>query len=197
MFIANVINRQEILDFWFGEPESLGYGKPRKEWFVKNSDFDRDICDRFSKTYEKALSLDPLNQYLETPLDYLAIILLFDQFPRQMFRATPQAFATDAKALELSQVAVDKDFDQLLLPVQRWFIYLPFEHSENLAHQHRAVQLFTTLADDPDSASTIDYAKRHLAVIERFGRFPHRNAILGRESTPKETEFLKQPGSSF
>lgn len=84
-----------------------------------------------------------------------------------------------------------------MLPVQRWFIYLPFEHSENLEHQRKAVQLFEQLRDDPDSASCIDYAIRHMKVIERFGRFPHRNAILGRTSTPEEKEFLKQPGSSF
>ena len=193
----NVISHQRILDYWFGEPESPGYGKPRKQWFVKNPDFDRDICDHFNKTYEKARSLDNLNQCLETPLDYLAIILLFDQFSRQMFRGTPQAFATDAKALGLAQSVVNKALEQQLLPVQRWFIYLPFEHSENLSHQYRAVQLFQSLIDDLDSASTIDYAKRHLAVIERFGRFPHRNAILGRKNTPEETDFLKQPGSSF
>ena len=114
-----------------------------------------------------------------------------------MFRGTPQAFATDAKALGLAQSVVNKALEQQLLPVQRWFIYLPFEHSENLSHQYRAVQLFQSLIDDLDSASTIDYAKRHLAVIERFGRFPHRNAILGRKNTPEETDFLKQPGSSF
>ena len=105
--------------------------------------------------------------------------------------------ATDPKALSVAQHAVAQGFDQEFMPVQRWFIYLPFEHSENLQHQHRAVELFSTLEDDLESGETIDYAYRHLRVIERFGRFPHRNAILGRESTPEEVAFLKQPGSSF
>lgn len=114
-----------------------------------------------------------------------------------MFRDTPQAFATDWEALSIAHHAVAQGYDQKLLPVQRWFIYLPFEHSENLEHQRQAVKLFKQLSDDPDSASRIEYAIRHMEVIERFGRFPHRNAILGRTSTPDEKEFLKQSNSWF
>ena len=114
-----------------------------------------------------------------------------------MFRGTAIAFATDPQALLAAQHAVNKGFDQELLPVQRWFIYLPFEHSENLDHQHQCVELFAALRSDLDSAATIDYAVRHFSVIERFGRFPHRNKILGRATTPEEAEFLQQPGSSF
>jgi uncharacterized protein (DUF924 family) len=114
-----------------------------------------------------------------------------------MFRGTAQAFASDPQALAEAQHAVANGFDQELLMVQRWFIYLPFEHSENVAHQRQSVQLFKALGDDPENATTIDYAIRHCAVIERFGRFPHRNKILGRETTPEEAEFLKQRGSSF
>ena len=114
-----------------------------------------------------------------------------------MFRGTPKSFATDAKALSVAQSAVERGSDRALLPVQRWFIYLPFEHSENLADQERCVELFATLSNHPESANTIEYALRHKAVIERFGRFPHRNKILGRVNTTAETEFLKQPGSSF
>jgi uncharacterized protein (DUF924 family) len=114
-----------------------------------------------------------------------------------MFRGTAQAFATDWQALSTAQYAVAQAYDRELLSVQRWFIYCPFEHSENLEHQNQAVALFGQLGDDPDSADTINYAIRHREVILRFGRFPHRNEILGRASTPEEEEFLKQPGSSF
>ena len=114
-----------------------------------------------------------------------------------MFRGTPQAFATDWQALSAAQYAIAQGYDRELLPVQRWFIYLPFEHSENLDHQNQSVSLFEQLSDDPDSADTIQYAIRHRKVILRFGRFPHRNAILGRVSTAQEEEFLQEPGSSF
>jgi uncharacterized protein (DUF924 family) len=147
-------------------------------------------------TYRQAAE-GKLNHWQEQPLSCLALIILLDQFPRNIFRDRPQAFATDAQALEFAQYAVDRGFDRQLLPVQRWFIYLPLEHSENLEHQQQAVKLFSTLKDDPDSASAIDYACHHLRIIERFGRFPHRNRILGRSTTPQEEEFLKQPGSSF
>ena len=114
-----------------------------------------------------------------------------------MFRGTPEAFATDWEALSAAQHAVAQGYDQKLLPVQRWFIYLPFEHSENLDDRRLAVQLFSQLSDHPDSASCIEYAIRHMEVIERFGRFPHRNPILGRVSNPEENEFLEHSGSSF
>jgi uncharacterized protein (DUF924 family) len=187
---------EEILDFWFGQPDAADYGKPRKEWFIKNINFDEEVRSRFLETYQKAAS-DELDSWQKKPLSCLALIILLDQFPRNMFRGKPQAFATDERALKVAKYACDRGFDKELLPVQRWFIYCPFEHSENLEDQQKAVKLFSTLKDDPDSASAIDYAYRHLKVIERFGRFPHRNKILGRQSTPKEEEFLKQPGSSF
>jgi uncharacterized protein (DUF924 family) len=108
-----------------------------------------------------------------------------------------QAFATDAQAQAAAQLAVERGFDRLLVPVQRCFVYLPFEHAEDLALQRRCLSLFEGLRADSGSAETIDYARRHFEVIARFGRFPHRNAILGRASTPEETEFLRQPGSGF
>ncbi|NEO30989.1 MAG: DUF924 domain-containing protein [Symploca sp. SIO3C6] len=186
----------EILDFWFGKPEDIDYGKERKFWFKKNPEFDQLVCSRFLKTYQRSIS-SQLEQWKATPQGCLALILLWDQFPRNMFRNQPQAFATDSMALGIAKHAVAHNFDKELLPVQRWFIYLPFEHSENLEDQHRCVELFLTLKDDPNSASPIDYAYRHLQVIERFGRFPHRNQILNRENTLEEVEFLRQPGSSF
>jgi len=186
----------EILDFWFDSPQSPEYGKERSFWFTKKPEFDKQLSDYFLSTYEQAAAGE-LDSWEDSPRSCLALLLLLDQFPRNMFRGTPKSFATDAKAIAIANNAIAKGFDQYLLPVQRWFMYLPFEHSENIADQQRCVDLFATLKDDPDSAATIDYALRHKSVIERFGRFPHRNKILGRETTPQEAEFLKQPGSSF
>ncbi|MGB7444280.1 MAG: DUF924 family protein [Coleofasciculaceae cyanobacterium] len=186
----------EILDFWFGKPNQPDYGKERKVWFSKNPEFDQEVRSRFLEDYQLS-AIGQLGDWQKTPLGCLALILLLDQFPRNMFRGQPQAFATDPQALATAKHAVAQGFDQELLPVQRWFIYIPFEHSEKLADQQRCLELFSTLKDEPSSASTINYAYRHFQVIERFGRFPHRNQILGRETTPEEAEFLQQPGSSF
>ncbi|NJL61603.1 MAG: DUF924 domain-containing protein [Methylacidiphilales bacterium] len=195
----------EILDFWFGIPTEPGYGKPRNVWFSQDSEFDNQIRSRFLQDYEQAAQglLDEWQNSAET---CLALILLLDQFPRNLFRDTPQAFATDEKALSVAQNAILQGYDKqsltlkayrILLPVQRWFIYLPFEHSENLDDQRQAVDLFKELSQYPDSASAIEYAIRHMEIIERFGRFPHRNVILGRTSTAEEQQFLQQAGNSF
>ncbi len=186
----------KILDFWFGRPDEASYGKQRSFWFTKKPKFDRELKALFLTDYEQAAA-GQLDHWKESPHSCLALILLLDQFPRNMFRGTAIAFATDPQALLAAEHAVNKGFDRELLPVQRWFIYLPFEHSENLDHQHQCVELFAALRSDLDSAATINYAVRHLSVIERFGRFPHRNKILGRATTPEEAEFLQQPGSSF
>jgi uncharacterized protein (DUF924 family) len=188
----------EILDFWFEKKGEEDYGENRTIWFTKTPEpeFDREIQVRFREDYEKAASGE-LDQWKETPQSCLALILLLDQFPRNMFRGNPRAFATDSQALSLAQYAITKGFDRELLKIQRWFIYLPFEHSENLDHQRQAVELFRQLGNDPDSAYMTSSAVRHLEIVERFGRFPHRNAILGRATTPEEAEFLKQPNSSF
>ncbi len=186
----------QILDFWFGKPDEADYGKPRKVWFTKNPEFDQEVRSRFLIDYQQAAA-GHLDDWKASPLGCLALIILLDQFPRNMFRGQPQTFATDPQALAYAQHTVAQGFDKELLPIQRGFVYLPFEHSENLAHQRQAIELFSTLKDYPECASGVDYAHRHLKVIERFGRFPHRNKILGRETTPEEAEFLKQPGSSF
>lgn len=187
---------EQILNFWFGNPESASYGKSRKVWFSKDPNFDQDIRDRFLPDYEAAAA-GKYNGWTASPDGCLALILLFDQFPRQLFRGDRRAFATDAQALATAQQAIAQDFDQALLPLQRVFIYLPFEHSENLEHQRLSVELFRQLSDHPETADMLPYAVRHQEIIERFGRFPHRNQILGRTTTPEEAEFLKQPGSSF
>lgn len=188
----------KILDFWFGKKDEENYGKNRVIWFTKDPDpnFDREIQVRFMEDYEKAAA-GILNQWKETAQSCLALILLLDQFPRNMFRGNPQAFATDPQALSLAQYAIAKGFDRELLKIQRWFIYLPFEHSENLKHQRQAVEWFQQLGDDPDSVYMFSSAIQHLEVIEHFGRFPHRNAIFRRVTTPEEAEFLKQPNSWF
>lgn len=187
--------RDRVLAFWFGEPGTPEYGKPRQVWFRKSPVFDERVRV-FLPIHEQAAARE-YDAWQQNPEGALALILLLDQFPRHLFRGQPRMFATDERAIALADRAVRLGMDRELLPVQRWFIYLPFEHSEDLERQHQAVELFSTLEDDPDSASCIDYAYRHLRVIQRFGRFPHRNAILQRPSTPEELEFLAQPGSSF
>lgn len=185
-----------ILEFWFGKPDEADYGKSRKVWFTKNPEFDHEVRSRFLSVYNQAAAGE-LDDWNATPQGCLALIILLDQFPRNMFRGQPQAFATDPQALAYARHAVTQGFDKELPKLQRWFVYLPFEHSENLADQRQCVELCEQLGDEPEMREAIDYAYRHLRVIERFGRFPHRNQILGRETTPEEAEFLKQPGSSF
>jgi uncharacterized protein (DUF924 family) len=193
----------EVLTFWFADPQTglANFDQWRKAWFVKDLTFDQQVRDRFLLTYEQAAA-GKLDHWQESPAGSLALILVLDQFPRNMFRDDPKAFATDHKALGTTQGAIAKGFHQQLKPLQQLFLYLPLEHSENLDHQNRCVALFHQLiADHPglgkEFEDTYSYAVRHQAVIDRFGRFPHRNEILGRETTPTEAEFLKQPGSSF
>ncbi len=187
----------DVLHFWFDrQPGELSTGNTRKVWFTKNPVFDQEIRSRFLGLYEQAV-IGKLNHWQETPEGCVALIIVLDQFPRNMFRGKPRAFATDEQALSVAEAAIVRGFDQQLVPVQRWFLYLPFMHSENLAHQQRSVELFASLRDDPDVSSAYPFALRHQDVVERFGRFPHRNAILDRPSTPEELEFLQQPGSRF
>lgn len=186
----------EVLAFWFGAPDSPEFGRARHCWFVKRDGFDAAIRERFLETYEAAAN-GALAEWGARPLSAVALALVFDQFPRNLFRGTPQAFATDPQALALVRTVVARGFDQVLLPVQRWFVYLPFEHAEDLEAQRQALRLFEQLEADPTSAGSFVYAMLHYAAIARFGRFPHRNAILKRDSTAEERAFLSQPGSSF
>ena len=179
----------EILRFWFGE--GADYGKSHKRWFTKDPVFDALVTGRFAPLHGEMLE-GSHREWLDAARDCLARILVLDQFPRNMFRGTPRAFASDALALEAAQHAVAKGYDRGMLDVEKQFIYLPFEHSESLEDQQRACELMRPLGAD-----LLDWAEKHKRVIERFGRFPHRNAILGRTSTAEEIEFLKQPGSSF
>ncbi len=186
----------EVLEFWFGAPDSPERGRPRKRWFEKSDAFDAEVRSRFLGVFERAAAGE-LSHWERTPLAALALAVVLDQFPRNMFRGLARAFAADALALRVARNIVDHGFDGPLRAVERWFAYLPFEHAEDIAAQRRSLALFGSLAGDADSPGTIDYARRHYGIILRFGRFPHRNAILGRESTPEELAFLSQPGSSF
>ncbi|MEM1252916.1 MAG: DUF924 family protein [Cyanobacteria bacterium P01_H01_bin.21] len=186
-------NTQAVLDFWFGSPA----GEYRKQWFRKDPAFDQQIKTQFLDLYW-AMVASPPESWLGTAKSSLARIIVLDQFARNMFRGTPQSFAADPLALTTAELAIKRGYDVELLPVERFFLYLPFEHSENLNHQNRCVTYFENLIQDaPDLEHGLDYARRHREVIDRFGRFPHRNETLDRQSTQAELEFLKQPGSRF
>ena len=187
---------QQVLDFWFGTADMPGYGQPRAEWFRKSDAFDEAIRARFEAVYEAAAG-GGFAHWKDRAESALALVVVLDQFPRNMYRGTPRAFAADPLALDAARHIVAQGWDRDMKPVQRLFVYLPFEHAEDMAMQRESVRLFETLRDDPHSIEGIDYAYRHYEIIERFGRFPHRNAILGRASTPEEVAFLQQPGSSF
>jgi uncharacterized protein (DUF924 family) len=177
---------EEVLDFWFaGDPATH-----RKEWFEKSVDFDA-LCGRFSDALRDA-KRGTFDHWAETPRGALALIVLLDQFSRNLHRDAPEAFAADPKARAIARVTIARNFDLALGPVERMFIYLPFEHSEHLADQDGAVRLYTLLGKE-----MVRYAEDHRAVIRRFGRFPHRNAALGRTSTDEEMDYLAQPNAGF
>lgn len=192
---------EEVLGFWFGQPPdpilNPASARPRERWFARDAAFDEECHRRFLDAHEAAAS-GALDAWKAEPRSCLALVLLLDQFPRNLFRGTPRSFATDALAREVSRHALARGLDLALPPVWRWFLYLPFEHSEEVHDQRLAVALFEMLAlYHRDSREPLDYARRHREVIERFGRFPHRNVALGRPSTEEEERFLQEPGSSF
>jgi uncharacterized protein (DUF924 family) len=197
-------DRLTVLRYWFGsDPDDAGVAKERASlWWSKVPRIDDEIRRRF-KPLVLAAGKGFLGNWKSTVHGKLALILLTDQFPRNIYRGQPQAFAFDDIALELSVKGVAAGEDRLLRPIHRVFFYLPLEHSEELVYQHRSVDLFRELvlvvpeSRKPTFTGFLNFAMRHCAIIERFGRFPHRNAILGRESTAQEVAFLKQPGSSF
>lgn len=189
--------RDEILDFWFGGLEPDGF--PREDrarfWFGGARDVDEIIRTRFAGDVDLAAS-GGLDAWGETARGRLALVLLLDQFPRNLFRGTARAFAYDARAVQQARAGHRAGQDRELAPVERAFFYLPFEHAEDLALQRRAVEAYENLVREHPSAVSrlqgfLDYAIQHRDIIERFGRFPHRNAILGRASTPEESAFLE------
>lgn len=181
----------DVMTFWFGNPDADYYGRDRPEWFVKDAVFDAEIRAKFLHVIEAARAVQ-LDMMADSPEGAVALVVVLDQFPRNVYRDDARAFENDAHALRLARDALERGFDADLMPVMRKFLYLPFEHSENLADQDRALELFATLDDQ-----SLEWAQKHRAIIDRFGRFPHRNAALGRISTPEENEFLTQPDSSF
>lgn len=188
---------QDVLDFWFLPPDNPDYGQSRVEWFRKDEAFDAHIRALFGALIDAAIE-GGLRAWEATPHGALARLIVLDQLTRNVYRGTPRAFAGDAQALALAVALTQAGQDRLLPPMLRAFAYLPFEHAEDLAMQARAVELFQLLSQaQPGFDGMLDYAQRHQEVIARYGRFPHRNAILGRPSTPEEVEFLRQPGSSF
>ena len=189
---AAVSEAADVLAFWFGEPP----GPSRREWFVKDAGFDAEIRRRFGELHRHAVARQ-LEDWRAAPRTMLALVVVLDQFSRNLHRDDARAFAADAHALECARQAVGRGDDRGMLPVERQFLYLPFEHSESLEDQDRALELMGALDAFAPTRDASEWARRHRVVIARFGRFPHRNAALGRESTAEEREFLAQPGSGF
>jgi uncharacterized protein (DUF924 family) len=199
-----VAQADSVLAFWFGPPGNATEiaGRQRKLWFGKSPANDQAVTDRFTTTLTAATA-GQLDHWTHTPRGRLALVVVLDQFPHHIHRGRPQAFATDPQALALSLDALAAGEDQLLALIERVFLYLPLEHAESMAMQELSVSLYEKLAREAadDERALFDvflnYAMKHREVVARFGRFPHRNAILGRPSTSDELEFLKQPGSRF
>jgi len=183
----------EVLEFWFGSEGEPGYGEFREEWFSAEPEFDREIRARFLETYARARA-GRLDHWQERPRSALALVIVLDQFSRNMFRGTPGMYEADEKARAVARSAVENGFDQELPPFQRWFLYMPSLHSEDLGDQRRAVELFERLEDHQPGDDR--HKEWHLRTIERFGRFPHRNEILVRQSTLEEVEFLEEQARS-
>jgi uncharacterized protein (DUF924 family) len=184
----------DVLEFWFGTGRERG--KPRPQWFRKDEAFDALIRSRFGETHAAARA-GQLEDWRETREGRLARVIVLDQFSRNLFRNDARAFAQDAQALDSAREAIERGDERELLPVERHFLYMPFEHSEALVDQQRSLELFGGLEAFPETRDLIEWARRHHAIVERFGRFPHRNAALGRACTEEETAFLAQPGSGF
>ncbi len=185
-----MIASDDVLEFWFAGDGT----RYRAAWFKQDPAFDAE-CARFADALHAARD-GAFDHWAATPRGMLALIVLLDQFSRNLHRGSPDSFAADAQARALARDAVARGFDRVLHPVERSFVYLPFEHSEDLADQHESVRLFEALRLALGD-STVEYAYRHRDLIRRFGRFPHRNAALGRESTAEEVRYLAEPGAGF
>jgi uncharacterized protein (DUF924 family) len=180
----------EILEFWFGKG-SVVTAEIQRRWFSADQEFDQ-LCNEGFLADHAAATAGRLEGWRSDPHSCLALVLLLDQFPRNLFRNTARAFATDAQALAVARGAIAKGYDRELVPLRRVFLYMPFEHSETLADQDESVSLTRNLAQQhPECAGFLKYAEAHREVIRRFGRFPHRNALLGRASSSAEEEYLR------
>ncbi len=185
-----------VLAFWFERDIAPGYCEVRPVWFESTPQFDAEIAEQFVSTYEQAAS-GALDGMADTAESCLALTIVLDQFPRCMFRGDARAFATDDKVLALAKRAIARRYDAALTPLQRWFLYMPFQHVEDRADQRRSVELFESLGADAVHRFVIGAARSHRDVVERFGRFPHRTDILGRQTTAEEAAFLASPEGSF
>ncbi len=196
--------RNELLGIWFGDEEDDMRAGERQAalWWGQSGETDDMLGARFGQA-ASAAAAGTLDHWTGSPKGRLALILLLDQLPRVIHRGTPGAFAQDEKARHLANLGLESGADRLLRPIERVFFYLPFEHSEDRTDQELSLKLYEALAAEvPDEwkkafDSYVDFAVRHKEIIDRFGRFPHRNAVFGRESIPEEIEFLKEPGSAF
>jgi uncharacterized protein (DUF924 family) len=186
----------DVIQFWFSPSEITDTASVRRRWFVKDPAFDREIINRFLPLHDQAAA-GALDDWLTEAESALALVLVLDQFPRNMFRDTPRAFATDSVARAAASHALAQGFDRSMEPDRRQFFYVPFEHSEALADQEISLRLTAEMPGADQPKSLYQWALAHHAIIARFGRFPHRNAILGRTSTTEELAFLARPGSHF
>ena len=192
-----MITVDELLAFWFGvAPSSPDYGQTREVWFGESTAFDGEVRRHLGSAHLAAAAAR-LDSWAEDARGALALVILLDQVPRNIFRGEARSFATDEKARGVAAGALARGFDRALMPIERMFLYLPFEHSERLEDQRRSLELFASLEADPATAGCLAWARRHHDVIARFGRFPHRNAALGRATTAEEASFLAEPDSSF
>ena len=182
----------QILDFWFGSPR----GKSRPQWFRKDDRFDAGIRERFGDLHAAAARRE-LEDWRGERESMLALVVVLDQFSRNLYRNDARAFAQDAHALDCARQALARGDDEASLPVERMFLYLPFEHSEDRIDQAFSLDLMRRIDAFEETRGISEWAQKHKVIVERFGRFPHRNAVLGRASTPEEIEFLKSPGSGF
>lgn len=188
--MRGMVHPDEVLDFWFGPLDARG--KPRPEWFRKDGRFDEEIRGRFGATHAAAAARE-LETWRASAESMLALVVVLDQFSRNIHRHDARAFAQDGYARECSEEAIERGLDLGMLPVERQFLYLPFEHSEALADQQLSLRLFARLGN----AEWMRYAQAHHDLVARFGRFPHRNAVLGRQSTPEEVEAMAGPMGRF
>ena len=190
------ISPQDVHDFWFGASDDPAFGQPREAWFKKDDAFDEEIRTKFGETVEAAIE-GGLTEWEDNGQGSLALILLLDQFARNIFRGSGKSFAGDVRTRQVAAAAIAAGIEKDLNIPQRVFLYLPYEHSEDMADQHRSMDLFNSLPQYEGRDNQIDYAQRHLDIVERFGRFPHRNTSLGRVSTADEEEYLAQPDAGF
>jgi uncharacterized protein (DUF924 family) len=177
---------RDILDFWFLPLSDEGYGSPREIWWKSSAELDVELTTRFARTLERAAA-GGLDSWVKSPDGALALIVLCDQFPRNIHRRTARAFATDPKALAMARIALARGYPAAYRPDMRLFFYMPFQHSESLGDQQLCCDLFATLGNEDN----VKYAIGHRDIVARFGRFPHRNEVLGRPSTAEELDYLK------